>query len=481
MRRFSGLVILFLILFSLSVQAQSFSPWDVSTTPIKAEIKQGEDAQIELTIINNQEKTDTFRLSIDTLQFSIRSDTPSDYLSGMLIQPHDTRSAVIYFRTYGIIEPSLYQIPITVQSVLGNTKRTEFVYVRVRSDAPEIRDYFAAVDRILKIPAQVDPRQPMRVEINLRNRNPKNISVLGIYLKSNLTETYVQTTLRPLESKIVMAELALDQLTPPQDNFIQLQLVVDNTTVNPIIREPFSIISYSDVNIDEVGGQNTFLTKTHEYKVTNNGNVERRYTMEVKTSFIDSLFTSSTPRSYAINRQDATYLAWDLALQPDETATVKSSTSYLPVALLLLLGIISIIVYFLFRSPLIISKEASVMTTKEGGIAKMKVLIHIKNRSGRSFDKVTIVDKIPTIVEIEKEGEVGTIRPTRIFSNPNEGTTVKWELGSLEKFEERLITYKIRSKLTILGGINLPTGMITYTTKNGKEHIVRSNRLDVSL
>ncbi|MEK6968059.1 MAG: hypothetical protein AABX51_05505 [Nanoarchaeota archaeon] len=388
---------------------------------------------------------------------------------------------MLIFRPFGKLEPSVYQIPITVTAAKKGTSRTVYAFIRVKSDNPEIRDYFAAVDRFLKIPAQVDPRQPIPVEINLKNRNPKNITNFKLFLKSNLVEKYIETTLKPLESKVVTTEIVLDPLTPPQIDSLQLLLIIDNVTLNPAIKEQYSIMSYSDVIAEQTGSEAGFLTKSQEHQITNKGNIQRTYTLELKTSVIDSLFTRSDPASYTINKDDATYLAWDLTLGPNESQTVSTSTSYLPVFVILLIILSSVIAYFVFRSPIVISKEASVLATKEGGISKMKVLIHVKNRTGKAFDKVVIVDKISNIVELEKDEEIGTIKPTRVFQNPREGTTVKWEIGGLEKFEERLITYKIRSKLTILGGINLPQGMVHYTTKGGKENIVKSNRLDLSL
>ncbi|MEK6967374.1 MAG: hypothetical protein AABX51_01965, partial [Nanoarchaeota archaeon] len=85
MGRFGGLVLLFVLLAAHSVHAQSFTPWDAYLTDIKPEVKLGEDARVEFTILNNEEQGDTFRFFIDTLQFSVSSETPSDYLSGMVI------------------------------------------------------------------------------------------------------------------------------------------------------------------------------------------------------------------------------------------------------------------------------------------------------------------------------------------------------------------------------------------------------------
>ena len=478
MRLTLGVLACFLLLLSL---AQAASPWDSSIIDVNSEIKKGEDAIAEVSITNNELGDDIYRISVDTFSFNVRSDPSSAYLSGMRSTGRDQHKTRLLFKPQAGLEPGTYQIPITIKASKEGTARTHFFFIRLRSDEPEIRDYFAAVDRILKIPSEIDPRQPIPIEINLKNRNAKNITSLTIYLKSNLFEQTINERLAPLESKVLKTEIKLNPLTPPQDGIVELQMLVDNQTVQPIIKEPFSILEYSDVVEKDAAPIGGLLSTERKKEVTNNGNSRKTHRIELKTSFIDSFFTRSDPQSYTINKEDATYLAWDIVLGPNESKTITTTTSYVPLFAVLVLGLAGVICYFVFRSPIVIEKEASVLSTKEGGIAKMKILLHVKNRTGKAFDKVVIVDKVPNLVELDKESELGTIRPTRVFQSPKEGTTLKWEIGGLERFEERLITYKINSKLTILGGINLPTAMVTFSDKKGKEQITRSNRLDVSV
>jgi len=61
------------------------------------------------------------------------------------------------------------------------------------------------------------------------------------------------------------------------------------------------------------------------------------------------------------------------------------------------------------------------------------------------------------------------------------GTIVKWELEALEPFEERIISYVVKTKMTIVGGYNLPIAKIQFMGKNNTERVVKSNRSSVSL
>ena len=81
---------------------------------------------------------------------------------------------------------------------------------------------------------------------------------------------------------------------------------------------------------------------------------------------------------------------------------------------------------------------------------------------------------------MDKEIQIGTIKPVNIAKHKRIGTIVKWQIISLEKYEERIITYRIRSKLSILGGLILPAAKLKFKEK-GKERVVKSSKLKLSV
>ena len=142
--------------------------------------------------------------------------------------------------------------------------------------------------------------------------------------------------------------------------------------------------------------------------------------------------------------------------------------------------IAGIILYYFMRSPVMLKKEAIVIGTKEEGISDIKVVLHIKNRSSNVFDKIVITDRLPHIAELSKESETGTINPTSVTRSEKKGVILKWELPGLERFEERIISYKIKSKLSILGGFTLPLAVIRFYDKKGRERMSKSRKVIVS-
>ena len=71
-------------------------------------------------------------------------------------------------------------------------------------------------------------------------------------------------------------------------------------------------------------------------------------------------------------------------------------------------------------------------------------------------------------MDIKKEFAEGTLKPSRILQHHKKGLIVKWNIASLDAFEERIISYKIKSKLSILGTLTLPPMTVTCKDKQGK-------------
>ena len=109
------------------------------------------------------------------------------------------------------------------------------------------------------------------------------------------------------------------------------------------------------------------------------------------------------------------------------------------------------------------------------------MLIHIKNRTNKMFNDLIILDRIPKITEIGRGFEIGTVKPTKVMYHPAKGTIAKWEITSIDSFEERVIGYKLQTTMNIIGGLTLPLAILKYRAANGHEKAASSNRIRVIL
>jgi hypothetical protein len=142
----------------------------------------------------------------------------------------------------------------------------------------------------------------------------------------------------------------------------------------------------------------------------------------------------------------------------------------------LLVIILLIASYFFFRSELVVKKVGTTISMKEGGKSEIKILIYVKNRSKNLVQNLNIVDRVPHLSEVSSEQALGTLAPTKILKHDKKGTLIKWDIETIESKEERILSYKIITKLSILGNFNLPPTIVKFKTKRGTEKIISSNK-----
>jgi hypothetical protein len=135
----------------------------------------------------------------------------------------------------------------------------------------------------------------------------------------------------------------------------------------------------------------------------------------------------------------------------------------------------------MFRSPVVVTKKVTNVHTREGGISGLRVQINIRNRGSETLSDLRIIDKIPSIAEVRKEFQLGSLQPSKIIEREKKSTIIRWNVDSLESHEERLISYDVKSKLSILGNLNLYATLVRFRDSKGKERRALSNILHIAL
>ena len=159
---------------------------------------------------------------------------------------------------------------------------------------------------------------------------------------------------------------------------------------------------------------------------------------------------------------------------------VTVTRNFVPLLAAIILAIAAVIGYYGLRSPLTMLKEAGNISKSEGGISEMTVILHIKNRSQNKLNKIEIDDNIPGLVSIGGDIPIGALQPTKVLRHEKKGTTmVRWAIDSLESSEERVLAYRIKSKLSILGSFSLPSARAAFKS-NEKLFTSISNSVSVN-
>lgn len=462
------LVLIIFLLSSCLVGATSF---DVTITPIKDSILPGEQAEFSLTVTNNQNEEHHFGVSVKSDSWS-----PQSLIGGMRVPAKSSKTETLILSPTKFLSPGIHKIHVIVRdSTIGESVH-KYPSVTSRVSIPTITQYLEIdpVVPLVDVPEKVDPRSELVVTINMKNRDLENSTKFLILLESKLIQEELDVTLDAGEKRTHSHSIKLDPKTASQKDILKVTFMVDKITLSPVIRKDFEVVGYAMVK-EEKKLSGFFLRRTTQLIYFNDGNEPETRHVEVEATLLQSLFTKTEPSAFKIRKEGKNFLAWDLSFEPGETKIVTYTVNYIPLFLIITAIIIGVILYYLLRSPVVIRKEAFTTGVTEEGISEIKVLLHLKNRTDRSFEKAVLIDRIPDIVVVSKEVKPGTLPPTKVYRHEREGTVVKWKLGTIEKREERIISYKIKSKLAIIGGVRLPPALLKFYDEKANALTTKSN------
>jgi hypothetical protein len=366
-------------------------------------------------------------------------------------------------RLYG---PQL--VPLTIKALSDETTRIENLYVYVKATNSTPRSYVPNIDMQISTESIIDPRDPLTLEVRMRNRNPLDNKELWIIVDSPLFSKVYKTNLEPLKEKtnqILFSDL--DPFTQPGSYLIKVKLVNDkNVTLTESQRE-IIVKGYSSTSMEQTKSSGLFST-TETIAMSNGGTASETKIVKVPKNFFERIFTTKSPGYEKVTIDGVAYLSWTVTLYPGDSSTITVKTDYTILFVLFVILVAGTISYYIFRSPVLLYKKAKIASSTEHGVSEIKVKLHIKNRSGKNIRNVKIIDKYPKIIQIEEDNSLGTLKPTKMVSTDKTHSLLVWNFDSLDPYEERLLTYRLSSKLNIVGNISLPSARIKFSTPTGE-------------
>jgi len=472
----------FFLLVVVSLLTISFvsalSEFSVDYEAVKDKVVYREPAEFYISIENNQDFNDNFKISFGiNPKWSTQIVPPKDSL--LFIKSEETKKVKVLIMPVSEMSPSLYRIPVIVKSL--KTNLSEKIYVPIYLKSGKLSgEYPPTVTLNAEIPDKINPKETMRIIVDLKNRNMLNITEMKIKLSSIIINHETTTSLGPLEEKRIIITYSFDPMEPPKKDTVTLNLYVDGNSIRTIEDIPIEIISYSDI-IKKSEMEKSFLKTEEKITYTNDGNVRKQETLKIEMGFLKDIVTSTNPKTYVLKENGKRYRALDVNLKPGAKTEIMVVKNFRTLVSTIIIAIVLLILYSVFRSDVVVKKKAVILSTKEGGITEMKVIMNVKNRTAKLVRNVAIIDNVPNIADIQKEFQIGTLKPTKIVTHEKKGNLIKWNVELLDKYEERIITYKIVSKLIILGNFKLPPAVIKYENEKGKDVITHSNGVVLSI
>jgi hypothetical protein len=209
------------------------------------------------------------------------------------------------------------------------------------------------------------------------------------------------------------------------------------------------------------------LSKEVTMSAINTGN--KRETAVLESSGMSYLALYSferQPDSIAYDGMKKTF-TWTCNLAPAASCSVSYRVEYwlLLVTAIAAIGIIYV-VYSIVEQPEIKKKLIKVHDREH------TVHITIKNRSRKALHEVHVVDIIPDIVSVIPNSFSPSIKP--VSKGKRGGTEIVWTFAKLEPKEERVLTYKIRPLVMLMGNVRLPKARIYAVDALGKKYRAES-------
>lgn len=450
------LATLFLFLSAGTVLAGT----EINVIPIKNDITPLEEASYYLEITNNADESQ--RYSIYSLQSGQEWNIDLSPLRDKIFElgPGDTKKVKIIARPLQELLPRIYYIYITIETDLGESYQ-EALKVYLASVGPV--DYLPIFKVTVDMDEKITPKEPVPIKLFLENRNPLNLTGLKVEIQSDIPEFNKEAVidLPPMERKTVEFSIIPNEYQQPKDYSLFFVFSRYGEVVK-VVDQKIEIISLLPPFLTELSEERVFLKRFRQVKITNDGNVLNTQKARVPASFWETLLTSGAESGKADGQR---YFVWELELAPGETRTFGFITNfrwilYIIIALLLFCGF-----YWYVKSPLSLGKSA--VATQDSGetLSEIKVALELKNHSRKPVKDITVTDYIPGIANIQQGLELGTLKPKEVVSGKKK-TKVVWGLTELDSQEHRIISYKLKTKLNVVGTFSLPRATVEF--KKGK-------------
>jgi len=358
-------------------------------------------------------------------------------------------------------------LPLIISAQNSFQKETVLLTADIVSGVLTNKDYAIGVLSSMNFPAEIDPRQNYTLDVFVENTFPRNISGINVIVDSAVFKKETTLDLGPLESAKMSFIVRMNPRQEPLADRMKVSFYVDNELVKDI-KQNFHIIGYSDIIRTKDDFKKGFLSGQTNWTYFNDGNKKMTDTILYPASFFKRIFTSSAPKYYVVSKPDGSYIAWDVELEPEASTEINIKQNYIALFIVLIALIVLGFFYYIFRSPLVLDKEIKLLEIKDGAISELKVLIHAKNRSGHKLTDIKIGDRVPGVVGVEKEFDIGTIQPIKMIADEKGATLLRWEIPEIEPYEERIISYKVKARLKVLGNFSLPPALAKFKSRSAE-------------
>jgi len=465
------LPIVILIICALSVSAADV---EVSHQLLTKDVYPGESVNVNIIVKNNQDTDDVFIIKPDLaslyplLSRSAFKEVYPPSMSNKLIKAHEEGIFTFSIKVREGIEPDWqYTLKFNIKS-----QRDEEINIPY-----EIRINVISPEELIKIttnlPDKVMPGQKVTFYVAFKNQANLLIDPADLYIDSDLFSKYYSEKIYPMPYEVKKTLEFSPEPTVPPGKYEMVVTAFKGKTLGGRFVKEFEVVKNLNIESD-VQTTSGFLTRTITVTRTNKGNTASNEKYEMPITWFEKLMTNFNEEPQMKKPGQVT---WMFTVNPNETRNIVIKTDYRALFFTVIgVLILAIVMVYFIRRAVHVKKGAFKLRDEKGAIAELKVVIHVANKTTKPITEVKIVDILPNILVLDKD--FGTLKPTS-FQKGEKTSRIVWEIDELEPGEERVVSYKAKPGLHVIGGLVLPAALVRYNNKDRKSIDVQSNKVSL--
>lgn len=431
------------LILTLSLLATTASAFSASINPVKTQASPDSPALFQIEVQNNGTETKQYGLSHG---FS-RSGWVY-YNSFKQVQPGETGTFNISVSPGESALQQSYSINFYVTERGTGERRTFSDVVRVQ------RENLINVKDVEYSSTSIDPGKSVKASITVQNLAS---SILSDYnITSNMDgdlKTAQGVAFAPGALKTYSFDYVIPEDARPGNR--TLDISVNYRGSNQTFSRTLQVREVRNVTrqAEEV---NRGLYIAGSVNIANHGNSDVNVSESLRfPGYVEPILSFSEEPSESVENGSATVYTWNSILQPGEEVTIEYDVNYWTPLFLAAVILVGIVLIKNLTGNIVISKTRE--ETEDG----VKVSIEIENRSSNAKDVVEIEDFVPNVVDLDEDFEM--TKPD--LKRTTDGIELEWSLEDFKPGETRVITYRLREKVEVEGGVDLPPAKIVEDGK----------------
>jgi len=428
----------------------------------------GESAFAEITVKNNQAFSDTFSLSIFPPYY--QGIIPSLERYSLTLEPQESQTLKIYFEIPECAEETSTSFAITATS-----RKNENVSDSKNLVLETIRKFGVCIYGASLSKQNLNPGETLTIEVALKNPSeslsqPLNLQTNVLFNREIVKrfDDYFET-IEGKTTKIVKHDFEVGKYQTP--GFYTVEVLLKDK-YGTIVNKKELQFNVATINASSEPNylpiiktvKNGLLVQTIEISVKNEGNVPTTslYISEAIPTFMKVFFFPKKEPNLEEVKENRIVYSWLVPpLTPGSSYTVTYEISTWSAVLIAIVLIVIVVYAFASIFSISIEKKHRIIgpITKDREIT---IMLEVKNRTRHEIRDVIVRDFVPGIATVIERFD--TLRPTlRKIAN---GTEIVWKINSLAPGDERVLTYRIKPIVDIVGVLKLPKAYLKFTDKN---------------